>query len=206
MLTGGCCTINAAALIVSIRCDNMEENKNTEINTNTTASQPPVKKKWFGRGIYGSKDVPIRILDKLIFGLIAATVILTVVFTVNGGYFVNFETGGGTEIESQKLRYGQLVEKPEDPVRPGYEFNGWVYGEEEYPWSFGADKVQGEMTLIAQWKPAKVLVKFDLDGGTFGEHGPDGDFMVTDVYKRQDYSRKRTGTCQKLLENRKIPL
>ena len=157
----------------------MEENKNTEINTNTTASQTPVKKKWFGRGIYGSKDVPIRILDKLIFGLIAATVILTVVFTVNGGYFVNFETGGGTEIESQKLRYGQLVEKPEDPVRPGYEFNGWIYGEEEYPWSFGADKVQGEMTLIAQWKPAKVLVKFDLDGGTFGEHGPDGDFMVT---------------------------
>ena len=101
----------------------MEENKNTEINTNTTDSQPPVKKKWFGRGIYGSKDVPIRILYKLIFGLIAATVILTVVFTLNGGYFVNFETGGGTEIESQKLRYGQLVEKPEDPVRPGIEFN-----------------------------------------------------------------------------------
>lgn len=166
--------------------DNMEEKleeKKTDLQENTPEGgqegQPPVKKKWFGRGIYGSKDVPIKILDKLILGLILATVILTVVFTVNGGYFVNFETDGGTEIESQKLRYGQLVEKPEDPVKPGYEFEGWIYGEEEYPWSFGADKVQGEMTLIAQWKPAKVLVKFDLDGGNFGENAPDGDFFVT---------------------------
>ena len=133
----------------------------------------------YKRQIYGSKDVPIKILDKLILGLILATVILTVVFTVNGGYFVNFETDGGTEIESQKLRYGQLVEKPEDPVKPGYEFTGWIYGEEAYPWSFGADKVQGEMTLVAQWKPAEILVKFDLDGGNFGENAPDGDFFVT---------------------------
>ena len=174
--------------------DNMEEIKNMDLpdsaektqseeqleglKQDVQGEQPPVKKKWFGRGIYGSKDVPIKILDKLILGLIVATVVLTVVFTVNGGYFVNFDTGGGTEIESQKLRYGQLVEKPEDPVRPGYEFTGWIYGEEEYPWSFGADKVQGEMNLIAQWKPAKVLVKFDLDGGTFGKNPPE-EFFVT---------------------------
>ena len=94
------------------------EEKKTDLPENVPEAgqegQPPVKKKWFGRGIYGSKDVPIKILDKLILGLILATVILTVVFTVNGGYFVNFETDGGTEIESQKLRYGQLVEKLAD--------------------------------------------------------------------------------------------
>lgn len=155
------------------------EGDKQDIQREHQGEQPPARKKWFGRGIYGSKDVPIRILDRLILGLIVATVVLTVVFTANGGYFVNFDTGGGTEIESQKLRYGQLVEKPEDPVRPGYEFTGWIYGEEEYPWSFGADKVQGEMTLIAQWKPAKVLVKFDPDGGTFDENGPKEDFFVT---------------------------
>ena len=35
------------------------------------------------------------------------------------------------------------------------------------------------MTLVAQWKPAEILVKFDLDGGNFGENAPDGDFFVT---------------------------
>ena len=33
-------------------------------------------KKWFGRGIYGSKDVPIRILDGFIIGAICFVVIL----------------------------------------------------------------------------------------------------------------------------------
>lgn len=37
------------------------------------------KKRWFGRGIYGSKDVPIRILDGLIAFLIVLTVALTAV-------------------------------------------------------------------------------------------------------------------------------
>ena len=42
------------------------------------------KKRWFGRGIYGSKDVPIRILDGLIAFLIVLTVALTAVFAING--------------------------------------------------------------------------------------------------------------------------
>ena len=41
------------------------------------------KKRWFGRGIYGSKDVPIRILDGLIAFLIVLTVALTAVFAIN---------------------------------------------------------------------------------------------------------------------------
>ena len=44
------------------------------------------KKKLFGRGIYGSKDVPIRILDGLIVGMRLLAVVLTVIFSINGGY------------------------------------------------------------------------------------------------------------------------
>ena len=50
------------------------------------------KKKLFGRGIYGSKDVPIRILDGLIVGMILLAVVLTVIFSINGGYRVTFDT------------------------------------------------------------------------------------------------------------------
>lgn len=42
-------------------------------------------KKWFGRGIYGSKDVPIRILDGFIIGAICFVVILVFWFATHGG-------------------------------------------------------------------------------------------------------------------------
>lgn len=123
-------------------------------------------KKWFGRGIYGSKDVPICLLDRLIAGLIAATVLLTVIFAVNGGYVVSFDTGGVSEVAYQKHRYGSLAGEPEIPVKPGFIFAGW-YDTEEESWDFSANKVSGDMVLTAHWVPAEITVKFDLTGGTY---------------------------------------
>lgn len=142
-----------------------EEKKESKALEEQTSSEESVKKKLFGRGIYGSKDVPIRILDGLIAGMILLAVVLTVIFSINGGYRVTFDTQGGGEIPYQKLRYGKLVEKPENPLKPGYEFVCWKREEAEGEWSFDHDQVKGDMTLTAQWKPASVLVKFDLDGG-----------------------------------------
>lgn len=48
--------------------------------------------------IYGSKDVPIRLLHGLIAAIIAAIVI------------------------------GELVTEPETPEKPGYELLGWRWG------------------------------------------------------------------------------
>ena len=125
------------------------------------------KKRWFGRGIYGSKDVPIRILDGLIAFLIVLTVALTAVFAINGGYVVSFDTDGGEVIESKKLRHGSFVEDPGTPMKTGYEFEGWFYGPDlENPWYFDINKVSEDVTLTARWTPAKVTVRFDLAGGT----------------------------------------
>lgn len=136
------------------------------------------KKKWFGRGIYGSKDVPIRLLDGFIALLIFAIIVLTVIFAWNGGYLVSFDTGGGNEIPSQKLRHGSLVEEPPAPLRAGYEFGGWYYGVDlEHQWDFAVTKVNSEVTLVAKWTPAKVLVKFDLDGGNWADGEP-GEYTV----------------------------
>lgn len=125
------------------------------------------KPKWFGRGIYGSKDVPIRLLDGLIVGIIAVIIILTAIFAVNGGFMVSFETDGGTQIASQKHRYGELVAEPEIPIKPGYEFLGWRWGNDlENVWNFKTDKVGGAIELVAHWIPARIPVKFDLSGGS----------------------------------------
>ena len=130
------------------------------------------KKQWIGKGIYGKKDVPIRILDGLIGVFGATIIILIVVFAINGGYYVTFDTDGGSEIAQQKLSYGDYVERPEAPVKPGYEFVHWVTSEDEYlaeVWNFAANKIETDTTLYAVWKPAEIIVKFDLDGGSFSE-------------------------------------
>lgn len=130
------------------------------------------KKKWIGKGIYGKKDVPIRILDGMIVGFVTAIIILVAVFAINGGYYITFATDGGSEITEQKVSYGDYVEQPEIPRKPGYEFVHWVTSEDEYLaeiWDFAENKVEGDMTLYAVWKPAEILVKFDLNGGDFLE-------------------------------------
>lgn len=128
------------------------------------------KKRRFGKGIYDSKDVPIRLLDGFIAGIIGIIAVMILLFTINGGYTISFDTGGDSEIAPQKLRYGQLVKEPEIPIRPGYEFAGWYYEEDaENNWNFAASKVGGDMTLIARWEPARIRVKFDLDGGIIRE-------------------------------------
>lgn len=81
-------------------------------------------KKWFGRGIYGSKDVPIRILDGFIIGAICFVVILVFWFATHGGYNVTFDTEGGSEIADQRLKHGELAKEPETPLKPGYTFCG----------------------------------------------------------------------------------
>lgn len=136
-----------------------------DIETKTDdAAQSPAKKRWFGRGIYGSKDVPIRLLDGLIAGLLVAIISLTVIFAVTGGFMVTFNSQGGSEIPQQKVRHSGLVKEPEAPEKPGYVFDGWYY--EGGSWNFESDKVGGDLDLSAGWTPAQITIKFDLDGGT----------------------------------------
>ena len=135
-------------------------------------------KKWFGRGIYGSKDVPIRILDGFIIGAICFVVILVFWFATHGGYNVTFDTKGGSELTVQRLKHGELAEEPETPLKPGYTFCSWVTSEDESlakEWNFATDKVENDLTLYAVWMPAEVRVKFDLDGGNL-----DGETYIPD--------------------------
>ena len=139
-------------------------------------------KKWFGRGIYGSKDVPIRILDGFIIGAICFVVILVFWFATHGGYNVTFDTEGGPEIAAQRLKHGELAKEPEIPLKPGYTFCGWITSEDESlakEWNFATDKVENDMTLYAVWMPAEVMVKFDLDGGNLDEETYIPDKAVT---------------------------
>ena len=159
-----------------VTTENTEE-KAAEVTTQSETTQQPEeairpKGKWFGRGIYGSKDVPIRILDGLIGVLIVVIVGMIIFFAVRGGFNIVYDTDGGSEVAARKVRYGEFLTEPETPYKPGYTFDGW-YTEKEGEtvlWYFQSEKVTGDMTLTAHWVPAQFTVKFDYDGGT----GADG--------------------------------
>lgn len=163
-----------------VTADNTEEKAAEVTASSEMAGQPEEavrpKGKWFGRGIYGSKDVPIRILDGLIGVLIVVIVGMIIFFAVRGGFNIMYDTDGGSEVPAQKIRYGEFITEPETPYKPGYTFDGW-YTEKEGEtvlWYFQSEKVTGDMTLTAHWIPAQFTVKFDYDGGT------DADGAVTE--------------------------
>ncbi len=126
------------------------------------------KKSYFGRGIYGKKDAPIRVLDKFIIGAVILIVVFICTFTLNGGFSITFESNGGTEVSYQKVKYGELVEEPSDVVKPGYNLEKWVTSSDEtlaLDWNFEEDTVESDLQLYAIWTPADITLKFDLDGG-----------------------------------------
>ncbi len=65
---------------------------------------------------------------------------------------VKFQSNGGTEVESQKVQFGEKVIRPEDPIREGYELVGWFTDiHMSQKWDFENDTVEGNMTLYAKW-------------------------------------------------------
>lgn len=78
------------------------------------------------------------------------------------GFKVNFDSQGGSEVESQfKVKDG-LVDEPEVPVKNSYDFTGWFKDKDcTAKWDFAKDKVTGDTTLYAGWKLKFVVTYKD---------------------------------------------
>ena len=64
---------------------------------------------------------------------------------------VDFDSNGGSTVNSQMAIVGQLIPKPADPERKGHTFIGWYNGENL--WDFDKNKLEAEgiFTLKAKW-------------------------------------------------------
>ena len=128
-----------------------------------------------------------------------------------GPYTVGFNTNGGSPTpESVVVNRGELLERPEDPERAGYEFGGWYY--DGKAWDFESDTVKSNMTLTAYWRHYGNggnynLIEKDWKGAdftvltaddsardevfkivdlTFGEGDSLNDFVSQAVYERNE--------------------
>ncbi|MBO7078449.1 MAG: InlB B-repeat-containing protein, partial [Bacilli bacterium] len=91
-------------------------------------------------------------------------------FTINNGkpledseYDVSFNSDGGSEVESQKVKFGYKVAKPKDPTLDGYDFDGWYIGDEK--WSFSTTLVTETITLKAKWIPITFSITYNYNDG-----------------------------------------
>ena len=92
-------------------------------------------------------------------------------------YQVTFNSDGGSEVQKQFIKFGYKAVKPEDPVKPGYEFVGWFIGEEQ--WSFIGYYVSENIELTAKWKLKEYQINYNLDGGETSDQNPTSYMMDT---------------------------
>lgn len=73
----------------------------------------------------------------------------------DGYHIVKFDSRGGSVVASKRVDDGKLMVKPTDPTRDGFDFVEWARDTDgARPWNFATDKVNGSMTLYAQWETA----------------------------------------------------
>ena len=126
-------------------------NDNNTINLNTERKPG---------GLYRNIKMSVKTADRLIvIGVIV--LIACLIFAVNhAGFTVSFNTDGGSQIENQKVMYGQLVSVEENPVKEGYTFTGWKGTSGTGTTVSGSEVTMGytNSTVKAQWEKMNNLL------------------------------------------------
>ncbi len=105
------------------------------------------------RGLYRYVKISLPTLNKLIVVLCVALVLCILYGIQDRGYMVDFDSQGGTPVESEKLMYSDKVIPPEEPYREGYIFTGWYTNADcTEEWDLDTGLVGGPMTLYAGWE------------------------------------------------------
>ena len=87
----------------------------------------------------------------IIISLIVAIIsIITIVMSTNNKeiikYNVEFETNGGSLVETQLINEGEKAKKPKDPTKEGHVFIEWTYQNQIYDFT---REVTKDLKLIA---------------------------------------------------------
>ena len=101
---------------------------------------------------YSRAKISVRVLDTVIVLGLIALVLVTVYLSVIGGFNISFDTRGGSEVATQRLRYGEHVPEPPVPTKEGYVFLGW-YADERLTKKVDVTNmtVTSSVTLYASW-------------------------------------------------------
>lgn len=94
-----------------------------------------------------SLGTPVLYVDDVEFKLVGGMTTL---------YTVNFDTTSGSAIEAVQVAQGSTVQKPTDPVKTGYTFEGW-YTDNTFETAFNfTAPINSNITLYAKWAEIPV--------------------------------------------------
>ncbi len=80
-------------------------------------------------------------------------------------YTVTFNSTGGTEITSQRIRGGENAIEPTIPIKESCSFDGWYFNDTKF--NFLTTQISSDIILEAKWEIIPVYtVSFNSDGGT----------------------------------------
>ncbi len=77
------------------------------------------------KNIYSGAKVSVRFLDFVIIVGLFILALAIIYLSVTGGFYISFDSLGGSDVAPQRLRYGESIEEPLPPSREGYVFLGW---------------------------------------------------------------------------------
>ena len=94
-------------------------------------------------------------MQKRNMGMILGTTVVVLLISVfyclflGNHYIVQFDTAGGSKVDKVSVQTGEMVLKPEEPTREGYEFLGWYYKDTKFDFS---KSVSQNIELVAKWE------------------------------------------------------
>ncbi|WP_042374473.1 InlB B-repeat-containing protein [Neobacillus jeddahensis] len=86
-------------------------------------------------------------------------------WTINQ-YEVSYDTGGGSNIASENVKYNEKATQPEAPIKEGYTFAGWYSDEARTNLYDFNESVKAATKLYAKWTHNQYEVNFDTNGGS----------------------------------------
>ena len=96
-------------------------------------------------------------------------------------YTVTFNPNNDVASWTEQVEDGETVEKPADPTREGYTFDGWYLNDEKYDFN---TPVRGNITLVAKWtenEPVNPDPETYIINATSGPNGTVKPYGVTKV-------------------------
>ena len=102
---------------------------------------------------------------------------------IEQGYWVTFDSDGGSNIDSQFV-FDKISLNGITPTKPGYTFAGWYNGEEKVE---NGTKVTAPMTLKAHWNPSEVNYTIN-----YWQQKVTDDKDATDAQKTYEYVEAET--------------
>lgn len=104
-------------------------------------------------GLYRNLKMSVKTANRLILVGILVLIACMVFAISHAGFTVSFNTDGGSQIESQKVMYGETIELDADPVKEGYTFTGWYLDKDcTRPFHLQKDTVTDSVTLYSGWE------------------------------------------------------